>query len=227
MSKNQIPRILSKQQNEELKDLVKESNHCCIDFDRLGVCPHGDTCSFIHTQSAFPRVVILHHIYPNPDFFYTCLGEEKAPIPDTFRTSLFDAFYYDLYAECAQFGQVLDIIVAKNIQYHLYGTAWVQFQDSDSAIAAQKALNNRFYAGKKIKATLWNTHKLSKFLCDGKKTRCIAGGFCQLIHSLEPSDYVRELCFNRLAVITPTEDLSIKENELTISPAKIQAEGLI
>lgn len=204
----------------------KLNRHFCIQYEKMGICQRGESCFCIHRNFTFPHVVILHHIYPNPDFFYVTLGEKKAPIDEEFRMSLFDAFYYDLYAECVQFGQVLDIVVSQNVNHLLHGTAWILFQDSDSCIAAYKALNNRFYAGRRIHATLWDTHKLSTIICEPSKGNCTSNGYCPFVHPIDPSPRVRQMCFNRTAACLPTEDLKIHEKKLSMSPDFIQAQGI-
>lgn len=204
----------------------KLNRHFCVQYEKIGICIHGDLCFGIHREFTFPHVVILHHIYPNPDFFFYCLGEKKSPINEDLRMSIFDAFYYDLYAECSQFGQVLDIIVAQNVSLHLAGTAWILFQDSDSCIAAYKALNNRFYAGRRIHASLWDTHKLSTIICEPSRGNCSCNGYCGFVHQIDPSPRIRQMCFNRTATCLPTIDLKIHEKKLNLSPALIQAEGV-
>ena len=204
----------------------KLNRHFCVQYEKIGVCMRGELCFCIHRDFTFPHVVILHHIYPNPDFFYTVLGEKKSPIDEDLKMSLFDAFYYDLFAECSQFGLVLDIIVSQNIHYLLSGNAWILYQDSDSCIAAYKALNNRYYAGRKIHATLWDTHKLSTIICEPSRGNCSYTGYCDFVHPIDPSPRIRQMCFNRTGTCLPSLDLKTHERKLIISPELIQADGV-
>ncbi|OHT04686.1 U2 snrnp auxiliary factor, small subunit [Tritrichomonas foetus] len=138
----------------------------CYQFKKTGICQCAQGYVFLHSDYTFPHVLILHHIYPNPDYFYLLLGEPESQISNNLKTSLFDAFYYDLFLECSQFGLIQNIIVSRNVNASIAGTAWIFYDSPDCAITAQKAMNNRFHAGRKILATLWDSHKLTTILCD-------------------------------------------------------------
>lgn len=183
--------------NVKEKSLMKEPSTCMF-YVRNGCCPFGECCRFDHPINAFPRIVILHHIYPDPDVFYQLLGQESAPVDPILKQRLFDAFYVDLYHECLQFGPILDILIAGNNLELLSGNAWVYFEDTDAAKAAKIALNGRYYAGRKIRATMWDYPRLTGITCNcihGKV--CDYGTKCGYVHPIDPSPEVQRILFNR------------------------------
>ena len=198
-------------------------NPNCIFYDRLGVCPYGNLCPCYHIQTAFPRILVLHHAYPNPDVFFRMLSESNNK-SDEEKQRLFDAFYYDIYLECRQFGEVLDILVAGNSTSYLYGNVWISFEESDSAIAACLKMNGRYDAGRKIKATLWDTQKLSSLICNPPHKHCDKGDMCNYVHPIEPSHLLRARCFNRNSKSYPSK--YYEENKIVTYPDDIMTKGM-
>ena len=174
----------------------KKTSTTCYQYLRYGVCAAGKLCYQEHPLPAFPKVVIFHHIYPDPDYCYFCLGRQN-PKDDIEKKRIFNAFYQDLFLECRLFGEVLDILVAGNFSALLNGTAWVVFEDSDCAMACCARMNGRYYMGRKITTSLWNASRLSLIICNPPNRRCDKGFNCTYIHPIDPSQYIKDECFPR------------------------------
>ena len=206
----------------------KSSQGFCHLYKKFGVCTYGDSCMCIHPQYSFPHVLILHNIYPNPDIFFHALGRGDNYADNNTKNSLFDAFFLDIFLECTQYGYVHNMIVASNYVEPLAGTTWVFFESPDCAIAAQKGLNNRYYAGRKIKATLWDIPKISLAICEStynNSISCPYDVFCQYIHPIEPSSKIKTMCFSRTISTLPVDEEKF-EKKPNISPDSIVAEVL-
>lgn len=219
IGENRIRGMIAKS-NERAQNRV---NPDCVFFNRLGVCPYGGLCPCYHISTAFPRVLILHHIYPNPDVFYRLIGESCSKDNEE-KQRLFDAFYYDIYLECRQFGEVLDILVSGNSTSYLYGNVWVCFDESDAAVAACLNMNGRYYAGRKIKATLWDCQRLSSLICNPPYKQCDRGEMCCFVHPIEPSNLLRAKCFNRNSRSYPSK--YYEENRIFAAPDEIMINGV-
>jgi splicing factor U2AF subunit len=106
-----------------------------------------------------------------------------------------DAFYVDLYYEVRQYGVVEDIILARNSMFHLCGNAYVWYRDLGDANLAQKALDGRYYAGKKVRAVVTSGVSFSRSVCrtDHGAKRC-RDEYCNFIHEMKVSpDLYKEL----------------------------------
>ncbi|KAH0789240.1 putative U2 snRNP auxiliary factor small subunit [Histomonas meleagridis] len=199
------------------------TNPTCVLYDKFGVCPYGDYCPCYHIKTAFPRILILHHLYPNPEVFYCYLNQQN-PKTEEEKQRLFDAFYYDIYLELRQFGEITDILVAGNLRSFLSGTVWVSFDDADSALAAHMKLNGRYYAGRKIKTSLWDSVRLSTLICNPPNKRCDKGIMCGYVHPIEPSHALRVKCFNRNSKVYPSREY--EETKISTSPEEIMLKGV-
>ena len=62
----------------------------------------------------------------------------------------FFEFWDDVYPEFEKFGHVVELKVCKNIQPHLKGNVYVQYEKYTAAANAQRAFSGRFYAGRML-----------------------------------------------------------------------------
>lgn len=189
----------------------------CNFFESTGCCPNGRMCPYDHIPLIMNRCLVFHHLYPNPDLFESFLPEDHPKISNQERLNSFNAFYMDVYLEMKLFGEVEDIVVAENITPHLQGNVFVRFKEADDALAAHKALENRFYAGRVVHSTFVPTEKLSTILCKDYPN-CIHGLNCCYVHMLEPSKHVLIQCFPKNLKAIPKAFQNNQKNNYLDSP---------
>lgn len=137
-------------------------------------------------------------MFPDPDLFRSMLSDpDQVPLTDEKRQNLIDAFYLDVFLVLRQFGILEDIIVCGNKSDHLSGNVLAMYKEVNSAISAQRALNNQYYAGRKLTVTLAPVQRLSNALCRLSDGDCTMGERCSFVHPLNPSKFVMNECFPR------------------------------
>ena len=196
----------------------------CIYYERTGCCPRGDLCKRKHILTALPRCVVLHHIFPNPDFFINSLPPGTLQIQNDEKQRLIDAFFVDICLMMRNFGLVDDVAIASNTSDCLSGNVWVWFRESDSAIMCKNALNGQYYAGRKILVTLCSSPRFSISVCKNAILgSCSAGLGCYFIHTLEPSYHIFNECIPRSMKVYPEQFRKWKTPVIFDSPNDIIA----
>lgn len=173
-----------------------ESKLLCLAYERTGVCVKGDHCNKIHRTPEFARCIVLHHIYPDPDLFIKMLPEGTLEISETKKQNMADALYLDVYLSLRRFGKLDDMLIAGNQTDCQSGNLLALFHDVDSAYAAYMALNNQYYAGRKIQITFAPIIRLTMSICKEEKD-CPMGHMCSFIHPIPISEHIYRECFPR------------------------------
>jgi hypothetical protein len=152
------------------------------------VCKGERLCQRLHILDGFCHVVVLYHIFPDPFHFKRVVATADLGVPDDGLQRFVDAFYLDLYYEARQYGVVEDIILARNPMFHLCGNAYIWYRDLGDANLAQKALDGRYYAGKKVRAVVTRGVSFSRSICkaDEGGKRC-QDEYCNFIHEMKVS----------------------------------------
>ncbi|KAH0795326.1 Splicing factor U2af small subunit B [Histomonas meleagridis] len=97
-----------------------------------------------------------------------------------------------------QFGTLEDMVICGNKMDHLSGNLLAMFREMDAATAAFIALNDQFYAGRRISISFAPVLRLSCSICRGfEDGTCALGNSCGFVHPLYPSQYISSLCFPR------------------------------
>lgn len=175
----------------------------CYNYEKTGTCPKEDFCPLLHLSTPMSRCLVFHHLYPNPEYFASFLDEKDLQLDQDAKLDSFDAFYLDIYLEMKLFGKVEDLVVAGNLSTHLYGNVYVRYTEVDSAVAAHKALEGRFYAGRIVHSSFMPVEKLSTAIC--KEENCLHGSACTRVHPIIPSKHVTLQMFSRQMKAIPTE----------------------
>ena len=171
------------------------SSNLCNFYEKTGVCSKGLTCTKIHRQDPFSRVICFHHLFPDPNFFIKMLPPGTLEIPQEQKQRLVNAFYLDVYYMLQRFGPIDDMIIAANQTDALSGNVWAAFRETDAAHACVSFLNGKYYAGRKIYVTLTPIVKLSSCICN--PSTCPMKEKCRFIHELRPSEHIVRQCFNK------------------------------
>ena len=208
------------QQPDPTKSREKDLS-ICYNYEKTGHCPKEEYCQLLHLSTPMSRCLVFHHLYPNPDFFSSFLdNDDDLVIDEDYKLDSFDAFFMDICLELKLFGQVEDMFVAGNFTTHLHGNVYVRFSEVDGAVAAHKALEGRYYAGRVVHSSFIPVEKLSCSLC--KEENCIRGSVCNYIHPIPASKHVLMQCFPRGLKTTPTPLRPPRDEYIPDSPYDLQ-----
>lgn len=201
-------------------DSEKDPTLCSL-FEKVGACPKGDLCNKSHRCLPLARAIVLHHIFPDPDLFLSMLPPGTLFIDADARKRLINAFFLDIAQALMHFGQIDDLVIAGNKCDHLSGNVICVFHESDAAHAAQEALNNQYYAGRRIVVTLAPVQRLSHGFCTEQMTkgRCEQGEQCSFVHPVEPSPHVFEQIFPKSVKSFPQPFRNARKPRTVDSPA--------
>lgn len=163
---------------------------CCLEYEKTGVCSRGDLCMRTHRTAELSRCVVFHHLYPDPDLFIQSLHDPKVLVlTEKEKENLLNAFYLDVYYMLVKFGPVEDIVIASNKADRMSGNVFAMFRDVDGAAACYLALNNQFYAGRRIRITFSPIIRLASAICRCENGQCQSGDECIFIHPYNPTIY--------------------------------------
>lgn len=204
----------------------KEPASTCELYEKTGSCPNDyipKCCPYKHPMKLMSRCLVFHHLYPNPEYFASFLPKsDQSLIKNRYNLNFVDAFFLDVYAEFKLFGNVQDIIIASNITQHLYGNVYVRFNEPDEALACHKALEGRFYAGRKVTSSLLFVEKLTSLICEEESNgKCDNGTTCPCMHPFIISKNVYWQAFPRSLFTTPTALLQNTPGEYITDPNSI------
>lgn len=166
----------------------------CNAYQSAMSCKVGRFCARNHVECPFCRIVCLENIFPSPTHFQRLLPKveiEKADKLQSIEQKYVDAVFTDIFYEAAQYGQISDIMIAKNPIVNLCGTAFIAYTEICDAYVACKAFNGRFYAGRRIYASLKPHGRFSKMICTPNCTQVD----CNMIHPYAISDNVYKTLF--------------------------------
>lgn len=163
----------------------------CPFYVKAGACRHGDRCSRVHNKPVFSQTILLQNLYQSPAQICATAAAHGLPepqIPDEDRANHFDDFYFDVFDEMSKYGSIDNIYVCENLAEHLSGNTYVKFSDEESAGAALKAVQGRWYAGCQVRSefspvTDFREGKCRPFQRDG---HCERGNFCHFMHLYKP-----------------------------------------
>lgn len=92
-------------------------------------------------------------------------------------------FYEDVFMELAAHGTLEALNVCDNSADHLVGNVYAKFRDEESATAAKKALEGRFYAGRPIHSEYSPVTDFREATCrQYDEHTCTRGGYCNFLH---------------------------------------------
>lgn len=93
------------------------------------------------------QTILVPNMYQNPaQQFQYQTGQPPPVIDEAQAQQHFDDFYEDVFTELSSFGEIEELHVCNNLGDHLIGNVYGKFYDEDAALAAQQALQGRFYA---------------------------------------------------------------------------------
>uniref|UniRef100_A0A452FRM9 Uncharacterized protein n=1 Tax=Capra hircus TaxID=9925 RepID=A0A452FRM9_CAPHI len=137
----------------ELRVMEKDRANCPF-YSKTGACRFGDRCSRKHNFPTSSPTLLIKSMF-------TTFGMEQCRRDDydpdasleyseeeTYQQFL--DFYDDVLPEFKNVGKVIQFKVSCNLEPHLRGNVYVQYQSEEECQAALSLFNGRWYAGRQL-----------------------------------------------------------------------------
>ncbi|ODM96236.1 U2 small nuclear ribonucleoprotein auxiliary factor 35 kDa subunit-related protein 1 [Orchesella cincta] len=138
-----------------MPDIVTDDDvEVCHYFSRTAACRFYDRCTKSHPRPTLSTAILI------PNFFSHFKLEQS--VRDEYDTDLgleyeddelhkeFLEFYDDVMPEFRKHGTVIQFKVCRNLEPHLRGNVYIQYESIRESVEAYKKFNGRFYNGKQL-----------------------------------------------------------------------------
>lgn len=159
----------------DIRVLEKDRANCPF-YSKTGACRFGDRCSRKHNFPTSSPTLLIKSMF-------TTFGMEQCRRDDYDPDSSLEYseeetyqqfldFYYDVLPEFKSVGKVIQFKVSCNLEPHLRGNVYVQYQSEEDCQAAFSVFNGRWYAGRQLQCefcpvTRWKMAICGKSQCSG------------------------------------------------------------
>ncbi|XP_037064710.1 U2 small nuclear ribonucleoprotein auxiliary factor 35 kDa subunit-related protein 2-like [Peromyscus leucopus] len=170
----------------------------CPFYSKTGACRFGERCSRAHDFPASSPTLLLKSMF-------TTFGMEQSRRDDydpdasleysdeeTYQQFL--DFYHDALPEFKKVGRVVQFKVSCNLEPHLRGNVYVQYQSEEDCRAAFSLFNGRWYAGRQLQCEFCPVTRWKVAICGlFEVQQCPRGKHCNFLHVFRnPSNEFRE-----------------------------------
>ncbi|XP_053526334.1 U2 small nuclear ribonucleoprotein auxiliary factor 35 kDa subunit-related protein 2-like, partial [Artibeus jamaicensis] len=170
----------------DLRIMEKDRDNCPF-YSKTGACRFGDRCSRKHDFPTSSPTLLIRSMF-------TTFGMEQCSRDDydpdasleyseeeTYQQFL--DFYKDVLPEFKNVGKVNRFQVSCNLEPHLRGNVYAQYQSEEECQAALSLFNGRWYAGRQLRCefcpvTWWKTAICGLFEIE----QCPRGKHCNFLH---------------------------------------------
>lgn len=179
----------------------------CPFYSKTGACRFGNRCSRKHDfPTSSPTLMVKS--------MFTTFGMEQCRRDDydsdasleyseeeTYQQFL--DFYYDVLPEFKNVGKVVQFKVSCNLEPHLRGNVYVQYQSEEECQAALSLFNGRWYAGRQLQCEFCPVTRWKIAICGlFEMQKCPKGKHCNFLHVFRnPNNEFREA--NRDLYLSP------------------------
>uniref|UniRef100_A0A8C6AAJ9 Zinc finger CCCH-type, RNA binding motif and serine/arginine rich 2 n=1 Tax=Marmota marmota marmota TaxID=9994 RepID=A0A8C6AAJ9_MARMA len=148
-----------------LRSMEKDQAICPF-YSKTGACRFGDRCSRKHNYPATSSTLLIKSMFTTFEM-EQCSRDDYDPDAsleyseeETYQQFL--DFYDDVLPEFKNVGKVIQFKVSCNLEPHLRGNVYVQYQLEEECQAALSLFNGRWYAGRQLQCefcpvTQWKT----------------------------------------------------------------------
>ncbi|XP_061266560.1 U2 small nuclear ribonucleoprotein auxiliary factor 35 kDa subunit-related protein 2-like [Bos javanicus] len=170
----------------EIRIMEKDRANCPF-YSKTGACRFGDRCSRKHNFPTSSPTLLIKSMF-------TTFGMEQCGRDDYDPDAnleyseeeiyqQFLDFYDDVLPEFKNMGKVIQFKVSCNLEPHLRGNVYVQYQSEEECQAALSLFNGRWYAGRQLQCefcpvTQWNMAICGLF----EIQQCPRGKYCNFLH---------------------------------------------
>ena len=156
----------------------------CPFYFKNGACRYGERCTRLHIKPNKSVTLLFAHMYQNSaDAIALAEGHE---IPDEKLKVVieeFETFYYEVFLELAQFGEIDEMFVLDNLGDHLVGNVYVKFHNEEDAENCKKNISGRSYMNRLVMPEFSPVTDFREGRCRQFDTNtCRRGGFCNFMH---------------------------------------------
>uniref|UniRef100_A0A8C9ACX6 Uncharacterized protein n=1 Tax=Prolemur simus TaxID=1328070 RepID=A0A8C9ACX6_PROSS len=159
----------------------------CPFYSKTGACRFGDRCSRKHNFPASSPTLLIKSMF-------TTFGMEQCRRDDydpdasleyseeeTYQQFL--DFYDDVLPAFKHVGKVIQFKVCRNLEPHLRGNVYVQYQSEEECQAALSLFNGRWYAGRQLRCEFCPVTRWKMAICGlFEIQRCPRGRHCNFLH---------------------------------------------
>ncbi|XP_047620952.1 U2 small nuclear ribonucleoprotein auxiliary factor 35 kDa subunit-related protein 2 [Phacochoerus africanus] len=170
----------------ELRIMEKDRANCPF-YSKTGACRFGDRCSRKHNFPASSPTLLIKSMF-------TTFGMEQCRRDDydpdasleyseeeTYQQFL--DFYEDVLPEFKNVGKVVQFKVSCNLEPHLRGNVYVQYQSEEECQAALALFNGRWYAGRQLQCEFCPVTRWKMAICGlFEIQQCPRGKHCNFLH---------------------------------------------
>uniref|UniRef100_A0A8C8Z002 Uncharacterized protein n=1 Tax=Prolemur simus TaxID=1328070 RepID=A0A8C8Z002_PROSS len=159
----------------------------CPFYSKTGACRFGDRCSRKHNFPASSPTLLIKSMF-------TTFGMEQCRRDDydpdasleyseeeTYQQFL--DFYDDVLPAFKHVGKVIQFKVSCNLEPHLRGNVYVQYQSEEECQAALSLFNGRWYAGRQLRCEFCPVTRWKMAICGlFEIQQCPRGKHCNFLH---------------------------------------------
>ncbi|XP_037368570.1 LOW QUALITY PROTEIN: U2 small nuclear ribonucleoprotein auxiliary factor 35 kDa subunit-related protein 2 [Talpa occidentalis] len=170
----------------DLRIMEKDRANCPF-YSKTGACRFGDRCSRKHNFPASSPTLLIKSMF-------TTFGMEQCRRDDydpdasleyseeeTYQQFL--DFYEDVLPEFKNVGKVIQFKVSCNLEPHLRGNVYVQYQSEEECQAALSLFNGRWYAGRQLQCEFCPVTRWKMAICGlFEIQQCPRGKHCNFLH---------------------------------------------
>ncbi|XP_035872548.1 U2 small nuclear ribonucleoprotein auxiliary factor 35 kDa subunit-related protein 2 isoform X2 [Phyllostomus discolor] len=170
----------------ELRIMEKDRANCPF-YSKTGACRFGDRCSRKHNFPTSSPTLLIRSMF-------TTFGMEQCRRDDydpdasleyseeeTYQQFL--DFYEDVLPEFKNVGKVIQFKVSCNLEPHLRGNVYVQYQSEEECQAALSLFNGRWYAGRQLQCEFCPVTRWKMAICGlFEIQQCPRGKHCNFLH---------------------------------------------
>lgn len=176
------------QNPEPPKDLrLEKYRPSCPFYNKTGACRFGNRCSRKHDFPTSSPTLLVKSMF-------TTFGMEQCRRDDydsdanleyseeeTYQQFL--DFYHDVLPEFKNVGKVIQFKVSCNLEPHLRGNVYVQYQSEEECQAALSLFNGRWYAGRQLQCEFCPVTRWKVAICGlFEMQKCPKGKHCNFLH---------------------------------------------
>ncbi|XP_073920029.1 U2 small nuclear ribonucleoprotein auxiliary factor 35 kDa subunit-related protein 2 isoform X2 [Castor canadensis] len=170
----------------DLRIMEKDRANCPF-YSKTGACRFGDRCSRKHNFPTSSPTLLIKSMF-------TTFGMEQCRRDDydpdasleyseeeTYQQFL--DFYDDVLPEFKNVGKVIQFKVSCNLEPHLRGNVYVQYQSEEECQAALSLFNGRWYAGRQLQCEFCPVTRWKMAICGlFEIQQCPRGKHCNFLH---------------------------------------------
>ncbi|XP_036768811.1 U2 small nuclear ribonucleoprotein auxiliary factor 35 kDa subunit-related protein 2 isoform X1 [Manis pentadactyla] len=187
-AENELENGTTWQNPEPPTDFIMEKDRAnCPFYSKTGACRFGDRCSRKHNFPASSPTLLIKSMF-------TTFGMEQCRRDDydpdasleyseeeTYQQFL--DFYADVLPEFRNVGKVIQFKVSCNLEPHLRGNVYVQYQLEEECQAAFSLFNGRWYAGRQLQCEFCPVTRWKMAICGlFEIQQCPRGKHCNFLH---------------------------------------------